>query len=58
MVSLVVFARSEFLHPYRTVTGQLVLAGVFAVFVGAVLWARRLATYRRPARFLTIGDPR
>ena len=54
VVSIILFARSEFLEPYRSVTGQAVLAGIFAVFIAAVVWARRLATYKRPPRFLTI----
>src|SRR5829696_6567911 len=54
VVAIVLFARSEFLAPYRSVTGQAVLAGIFAVFIAAVIWARRLATYKRPPRFLTI----
>jgi Flp pilus assembly protein TadB len=55
VVSMIVFARSEFLRPYRTVTGQTVLAMIFATYIAAVVWARRIATYTRPARFLTFG---
>lgn len=54
IVTMVVFARSEFLRPYRTVQGQLVLAVIFTVFVAAIVWTRRLAMYRHPARFLTV----
>ena len=54
VVAIVLFARSEFLEPYRSATGQAVLAGIFIVFIAAVIWARRLATYKKPPRFLTI----
>ena len=56
VVAVVVFARTAFLEPYRSPAGQAVLAGIFAVFIAAVVWARRLATYQRPARFLTIRE--
>jgi Flp pilus assembly protein TadB len=58
VVSIILFARSDFLAPYRTATGQLVLAAIFAVFIAAVVWARRLASYQRPPRFLTIRSQR
>jgi Flp pilus assembly protein TadB len=58
VVSMIVFARSEFLAPYRTIIGQTVLAAIFATYIAAILWARRIATYQRPARFLTFGDDR
>ena len=54
IVTMIVFARSTFLHPYATFAGQLVLVGIFALFIVAVVWTRRLATYTQPARFLTI----
>ena len=46
------------LEPYRTLTGQVVLTGVFAALIVAVIWARRLAVYRQPDRFLTLGERR
>ena len=58
VVTMVLFARSEFLHPYRTAQGQAVLLSIFGLFVLAVRWARRLATYRQPARFLAMGTER
>ena len=54
IVTMIVFARSSFLHPYATFAGQLVLVAIFALFIVAVVWTRRLATYTQPARFLTI----
>lgn len=48
---LVVFNR-EYVEPYGTFTGQLVLAGVLAVFGLSVLWLRRLSGVVEPERFL------
>ncbi len=58
IVGLMLLSRSRFLEPYRTLTGQVVLIGVFAALIVAVVWARRLAVYRQPDRFLTLGDRR
>ena len=42
--------------PYRTPTGQLVLAVFSAVFIGILLAARQLALPRRPARILSLDS--
>ena len=54
IVGLLVFSRSSFLDPFRTVVGQAVLAAIFATFIVAIVWARRLAIYEQPGRFLTV----
>lgn len=42
----------EYVEPYGTPAGQLVLAVIIALFAGGFLWLRRLATFETPARFL------
>lgn len=54
IVGLLVFSRSSFLDPFRTLVGQTILAAIFAVFIIAIVWARRLAVYEQPGRFLTV----
>ncbi len=54
IVGLLVFSRSSFLDPFRTLVGQAVLAAIFAAFIVAIVWARRLAIYEQPGRFLTV----
>ncbi len=44
--------RREFVEPYSTVTGQLVLVVVVACFLGGFAWLRRLSRFQAPARFL------
>ena len=46
---LVIWSR-DFLHPYDTLTGQLVLAGIGIVFAAAFAWLQRLARPHEPAR--------
>lgn len=41
-----------FAEPYRTPTGQIVMAGLLAGTVAVLVWMRRLAVGRRPPRFL------
>jgi hypothetical protein len=48
---LVLFSR-QYVEPYSTPTGQLVLAGVVGIFAWALIRLRRLAEYKRPSRFL------
>lgn len=43
----------RYLEPYRTVTGQLVLLLVAAIFIGAYVLMQRMAQLRTPDRFLT-----
>lgn len=57
IVGLLVFSRSSFLDPFRTLVGQTILAAIFAVFIVAIVWARRLAIYEQPGRFLTVRNP-
>ena len=47
-----VFSRS-YMAPYDTITGQVVLALVIAVFVAGLVWMRRLAEPRHHERFLS-----
>ena len=49
--ALVLF-NHQYVEPYGTFTGQLVLAVVVAMFALSVLWLRRLAGVAEPERFL------
>lgn len=49
--SLAVFSR-DFVAPYSTVTGQLVLAIVIAIFGAGLMWIRAAAVRKPPERFL------
>lgn len=49
---LVVFA-GDYVAPYASVGGQLVLVGIGVVFAAAFLRLRKLAEYSKPARFLS-----
>ncbi|MCX6398393.1 MAG: type II secretion system F family protein [Propionibacteriales bacterium] len=49
--SLAVFSR-DFVAPYSTVTGQLVLAIVIAIFASGLMWIRAAAIRKPPERFL------
>lgn len=44
-----------FLTPYDGPFGQVVLAGVAAIYAGGILWLRRLATFETPQRLLAPG---
>ena len=48
------FARSSYLAPYRTTTGQVVLCVLLAVFLGLVVRVQQLSRFPKPARFLTL----
>lgn len=48
---LVVF-NGEYVEPYSTFTGQIVLAVVVAIFAAGILWLRKLAGIEMPERFL------
>lgn len=48
---LVVFG-GDYVRPYSTMSGQVVLAIVVGIFAGAFAWLRRLADQRPVARFL------
>lgn len=53
--SLAVFSR-DFVAPYSTVTGQLVLAIVIAIFGFGLMWIRAAAVRKPPERFLADVD--
>ena len=52
LVGLFVFARSEYLEPYGTASGQLFLGIVLAIYLVLLARVQRLARYPRPHRFL------
>ncbi|WP_035812606.1 type II secretion system F family protein [Jiangella gansuensis] len=48
----------DFVAPYSTPVGQIVLGVVIAIFAAGFLWMRRLAKFEMPARFLvTASEP-
>jgi Flp pilus assembly protein TadB len=49
-----VFARSSYLNAYDDVSGQLFLTLVLVGYGALLVWVGRLATFPRPARFLTL----
>ncbi|GAA2012838.1 type II secretion system F family protein [Catenulispora yoronensis] len=51
VLGLAIFNKS-FVEPYGTVTGQLVLVLVIALFAAGFFWLRRLSSIETPARFL------
>ncbi|WP_433389153.1 type II secretion system F family protein [Micromonospora sp. KLBMP9576] len=48
---------TEYVRPYGTPFGQLVMAALGAAFVGLLAWVRSMSQPRRPARFLPSPDP-
>jgi Flp pilus assembly protein TadB len=46
----------EYVEPYGTFTGQIVLSVIIGLFAAGFLWLRRLATFEMPSRFLTAGE--
>ena len=54
LVGGLLFARSSYLAPYRTVTGQFALCAFLAIFLGLVVRVQRLSRFPKPARFLTL----
>jgi Flp pilus assembly protein TadB len=55
VASILVIFNGEYVEPYATPVGQLVLAVVLGMFAVAVLWLRRLAGVSEPNRFLIIS---
>lgn len=51
VVGLLVLNR-PYLEPYQGVSGQAVLAVVFALFAGGLLWLRHMSRFSAPQRFL------
>lgn len=48
---------AEYVQPYGTFFGQLVMAVLGAAFVGLLAWVRSMSQPPRPARFLPTPDP-
>nr|WP_145777565.1 type II secretion system F family protein [Micromonospora olivasterospora] len=48
---------TEYVRPYGTPVGQLVMAVLGAAFVGLLAWVRSMSQPPRPARFLPAPDP-
>ncbi|MER5456884.1 type II secretion system F family protein [Micromonospora sp. NPDC002389] len=48
----------EYVQPYDTPFGQVVMAVLGAAFVGLLAWVRSMSQPPRPARFLPAPDPR
>jgi tight adherence protein B len=46
----------DYVEPYSTPVGQLVLAAVLGIFGGGLMWIRAAATERQPERFLVDVD--
>jgi Flp pilus assembly protein TadB len=46
----------EYVEPYGTFVGQIVLSVIIGLFAVGFLWLRRLATFEMPARFLSVGE--
>jgi Flp pilus assembly protein TadB len=45
----------DYVQPYQTFEGQMVLTVIIAFFAAGFLWLRRLATFDMPTRFLGTG---
>jgi hypothetical protein len=58
VLGLLVFGRAEYLEPYDSDGGQLVLGLVLAIYAMLLLRVQRLARFPRPSRFLTAGPSR
>jgi Flp pilus assembly protein TadB len=58
VIAGLLLARSSYLAPYRTATGQLMLCLLLGVFLGLVVYVQRLARFTRPARFLSLRGMR
>ncbi|TDD69255.1 type II secretion system protein [Jiangella aurantiaca] len=56
MVGLSIINR-DFVEPYNSPAGQLVLGVVIAIFAIGFLWMRRLAKFETPGRFLVTAEP-
>lgn len=51
-VVLLALFNPEYVEPYDSPVGQMVLAVVLGFFAAGIVWLRRLATFEVPARFL------
>jgi len=54
LVGGLVFARSSYLEPYRTLGGQVVLCVLLGAFLALIVYVQRLSRFTRPARFLSL----
>ena len=54
LVGGLVFARSSYLAPYRTLGGQVVLCVFLGAFLALIVYVQRLSRFTRPARFLSL----
>lgn len=54
LVGGLVFARSSYLAPYRTLGGQIVLCVLLGAFLALIVYVQRLSRFTRPARFLSL----
>lgn len=52
------FARSSYLAPYRTFSGQVVLGVLLGAFLALIIYVQRLSRFTRPARFLSLKGMR
>jgi Flp pilus assembly protein TadB len=52
VVLVVLFASGGYVDPYRSPTGQIVLAGLLTAYAGVLVWMRRMARGEQPARFI------
>ncbi|MGN9774865.1 type II secretion system F family protein [Micromonospora sp. H33] len=48
---------TDYIRPYGTPVGQLVMAVLGAAFIGLLAWVRSMSQPQRPARFLPAPDP-
>lgn len=58
MVVGLLLLNRPYLQPYHGVTGQAVLALVFALFAGGLFWLRHMSRFKAPQRFLAPGGDR
>ncbi|WP_053207463.1 type II secretion system F family protein [Jiangella muralis] len=56
MIGLSIINR-DFVEPYNSPAGQIVLGVVIGIFAIGFLWMRRLAKFEMPARFLVTAEP-
>ena len=54
LIGGLVFARSSYLAPYRTLGGQIVLCVLLGAFLALIVYVQRLSRFTRPARFLSL----
>lgn len=57
VMGLLAVLNRNYVRPYSTAVGQLVLLVVVALLAGGLLWLRRLASPRHSERFLVLADP-